>query len=516
MSLRIAVIGAGPKCLFALQDLHDAAPPGVVAAVDLFDPADPGCGAVWRADLPGALRMNSPAERVDARFSRFDETLAEWVARASPSRTGETYVPRRLAGAYLAEAYERLATSDRMSLRHVRQRIRGFGQGHGLLDAGAYDEVLLSTGHASVPRGLSDAGAVAPGTVVDVRGAALTGIDATLLLTEGRGGGWRAVAGDPLGRLAYIPSGAEPGLIRLVSRTGAVMTPKPEYSHPEVDRAVDRGRCVLDARLASARTRASGGAVPLDDLWRTLLETAADIAQSSGRETSRQRLWRTLLTGRPTADAAVWAGRDQARFLRERLEIDAGLRAPDESWILGRTWFGLFRSIVRGLDRAPRSGHDQALLRRIASQQERTAFGPPATSARKLLALSDAGLLEFRAGWLPAGSGLDAVTAGPGVLERADGGLFHDPLYADLHRRGAVSVRRGERGILTDADGTCIGADGAPVTGLAAIGRPTEDPVIGHDTLDRTLHEDGRRWAAAVIARAARRAGSRIEESVRA
>ena len=46
----------------------------------------------------------------------------------------------------------------------------------------------------------------------------------------------------------------------------------------------------------------------------------------------------------------------------------------------------------------------------------------------------------------------------------------------------------------------CIGRDGAPTPGLSAIGRPTEDSVIGNDTLGRTLHPHADRWARRVSA----------------
>jgi hypothetical protein len=40
--------------------------------------------------------------------------------------------------------------------------------------------------------------------------------------------------------------------------------------------------------------------------------------------------------------------------------------------------------------------------------------------------------------------------------------------------------------------------------GLAAIGRPTEDSVIGNDTLSRTLHPLADRWARRVLERSQR------------
>lgn len=76
-----------------------------------------------------------------------------------------------------------------------------------------------------------------------------------------------------------------------------------------------------------------------------------------------------------------------------------------------------------------------------------------------------------------------------------------DPLWRSLLTNGDVTVRPGERGILTDHTTTCINANGTPTHGLHALGRPTEDPIIGHDTLNHTLHGDCAAWAATIHTR---------------
>ncbi|GHC99704.1 FAD/NAD(P)-binding protein [Zhihengliuella salsuginis] len=519
---RIGVVGAGPKALFALQELHARLPDGARVAVDVFDPAAPGGGAVWDPELPAALRLNAPAAMVDARGAGWTETLADWIERVHPGHAGEPYPPRRLVGEYLRLAFEALAAGGRLELRHHRVRIGGLGDGSGLIDPSAYDEVLLATGHAGAPPRPAEAAAGIPaGAEATVRGAALTGLDAVLLLTEARGGRWRALPADPLGLLAYEPSGAEPSLIRLASRTGVLMAPKPEHPHPGLRPIVeaaaasvrDWGRRVRTTAAAPdpafPHTLAAAEAVPLDPLWRVLISAGREAADAYGVQTSGLRLWRALLTGCAGAEPEERAGRRPAEFLRSRLAIDAGLARPDEPWILGRLWQGVYRDMVGALDRLPRSARDQRRFRAIAAQQERSAFGPPAETVRKLLALLDAGLVEISVGVPAGGAIVDAVTTGPGILAApaapASAAEFHDPLYADLDRRALTTVRPGERGILTDADAACVGPAGHRTGWLSALGRPTEDPVLGHDTLDRTLHDDGRRWAAAVVDRLARR-----------
>ena len=100
---------------------------------------------------------------------------------------------------------------------------------------------------------------------------------------------------------------------------------------------------------------------------------------------------------------------------------------------------------------------------------------------------------------------VDAVLPGPGVLPGQDALL--DGLIDDGHAR----VASGRRGLDVDAAGSCRAVDGSLSVGLAAIGRPTEDAVIGNDTLSRTLHPLSDRWARRVVERQRSRASRAVE-----
>ena len=135
-------------------------------------------------------------------------------------------------------------------------------------------------------------------------------------------------------------------------------------------------------------------------------------------------------------------------------------------------------------------------------------LGPPELNARKLEALIDAGFVDpahSRGGRIETACGrsrlcsdagraeidvvVDAVLPPPGVV-----GL-ESPLLNGLIADGHARVRPGRRGIEVGADAICISAEGSESLGLAACGRPTEDSVIGNDTLSRTLHPQLDRWA---------------------
>jgi diaminopimelate decarboxylase len=57
----------------------------------------------------------------------------------------------------------------------------------------------------------------------------------------------------------------------------------------------------------------------------------------------------------------------------------------------------------------------------------------------------------------------------------------------------------GGRGLEVTVDTACVGRHGSPSPGLSAIGRPTEDSVVGNDTLNRALHPQADRWARRIL-----------------
>ena len=81
------------------------------------------------------------------------------------------------------------------------------------------------------------------------------------------------------------------------------------------------------------------------------------------------------------------------------------------------------------------------------------------------------------------------------------GAAGHGGLLAGLIARGHARVEPGRRGLDVASDGGCRARDGSLSAGLSAIGRPTEDSVIGNDTLSRSLHPHADRWARRVVQR---------------
>ncbi|MEV8181049.1 FAD/NAD(P)-binding protein [Specibacter sp. NPDC078692] len=547
--IRIAVVGGGPKSLFALLALHDLIPPGSRSRirVDVYDPHPPGSGSVWREAQPQALRLNVNAGIVDASSSLTSENFANWVHHAAPELSGEKYPPRALVGRYLREQFEFLRQHGNVTVSHRPYVVTGVERLgtqwmlKGPFGSSTYEEVLLATGH-----GLGDASprrppplellpgalnphplignysslttaAIRPEQSVWIRGAALTAYDVALLLTEGRGGSWQGLtSGAQLGKLRYIPSGREPQRITFASRSGLLMDPKSETVSPAITACLERFKPQL--WQWGRPHQATSDAGRLAGLWAILLRCAQECAQIMGVQTSAVTLWRTALTGVSVAaesGAACmtsspgpanlatedWLPEDwaPAELLRHSLLANHFLAPLTTGWLWARVWSGLYPELVAVMDRSSRSRQDWRQFLRVAGNLERFAFGPPELTARKLLALFDSGILHMTPASEEPEPGvvlIDAVTPSPGVLGApAPDGDPVSGLYLGLLRDGHVSVRPGERGLLTDRDATCIASDGSRTQSLAAVGRPTEDPTLGHDTLNRSLHGEHRLWA---------------------
>lgn len=489
--MRVAIVGAGPRGLFAVERLWAHAAPGTCLDVVLFDPRDPGVGAAYDPTQPEYLRLNVNSAVVSAAWPGEDTipSFNAWRLSTGEREPLEPFPPRALVGRYLGWFWGWLnqQTPSGSLLAHRSRNVAELAaSGAGwVVDGEIFDEVLLATGHErSWPGQLHGDGVipavfpvqrwlgeddVPPGCRVAFRGAALTFIDAALALTEGRGGRF---IGDWATGLAYERSGREPRTLWPVGRSGRWMDPKPQpgtllaEADPEILRV---GRAAV---LSAESPTASLGAVHT---------TAVALGAAPDRLAS------LLDPGRGDATAA----------LRQRLTAVAGSSDPGTSWALGHAWRGLYDALRY---RFEGTVEGFAPFARLASTLERVAFGPPPVNAAKILALIEAGLIDptslERAHFdgaspigLPAAPDVivDAVLPPPGVVPGS--------LVGRLVDDGVIVSPAGRRGVAVAPDANCLDRDGVPVPGLACIGRATEDVVIGNDTLNRALHPAVDLWA---------------------
>nr|WP_245193127.1 FAD/NAD(P)-binding protein [Kocuria sp. JC486] len=560
-TFRIAVVGSGPKALFALESLSRRlaarAPEDRAVQITVFHDNDdsPGTGTAYSLDQPDFLRLNVTSAIVDVHepgaAGRVVPDFAGWADACAPDLLRETYPPRAYVGRYLRAAWAAVegGLTAAAEVHHVPERVIAAAPAASATPEGGrwaltttaaepygpYDEVLLCTGHdddhaEALSRGWRSTIPLVPkvfpveenlgqaqvpaGSTVAVRGAALTFIDAALALTQGRGGIFTD-AGQ--GQLIYVPSGQEPAKILPVARNGLLLDAKP----PADDLPEEVHALLADAR---ARIRDSR---EMSEVLACVESTAACILRQRTTKAPSDADWQvsyTLRNGAPPESERLDRTR---RVLTMSVQAAEGSESVGPAWALGRAWSGLYPAIVEALSFREFEPAEWAAFMTTARAMERLAFGPPLVNARKVLALVDAGLVDLswmRSGFSIDGDGVhgpagqdgqdaqpdvvvDAVLAPPGIS------ASQQPLYRDLLDRGVLSVPPGRRGARITESGQAVDAVGATVPGLSLLGRPTEDYVIGHDTLNRALHNQPQRWAERMVQVAAEHATtSRTDE----
>lgn len=546
--MRLALVGCGPRGLFALERLAISLDRvesniGVALTVDIFEPhAYPGAGPNYDPDQPDFLVMNFASRHVDPwsrpALLRDSPNLVEWLEDRAPEWAHpDGFVPRRLVGEMLHEGFEWVV--EHLEARGVAVeiiearvgRIDPAGSGSWTVTAdasshGPYDEVLVATGHGSSRRDdfteslpdrpavvervfpldqLTDTTRVPAGSTVAVRGFALTWIDATLVLTEGRGG--RFVDDDcTRSGLRYCPSTDEVRLIVPFSRTGRPMAAKPVPGR--VRAPTEALESLWDDGRARLRELAAAGAVSVDDDLLPLLGAVASralaIAGGGGGDGDGARdadeAFERLLGDRASDP-------HPADGLLHSLDVARGRAPVDASWALGETWRHLYPALVERLGDGRLPAAEWPAFERLAREMERIAFGPPAVNVAKMLALHEAGLLTLPGELEPgeiyenAHVMVDAVLPAPGVDETS-------PVLGRLLEEGIVRHLAGTKGLETTPSAQAVSPGGEPVPGLSVVGRATEGSAIGHDTLSRTLHDRLDRWAERVVGSARPRAGT--------
>jgi len=277
-AFKVAIVGLGPKGLFALERLlynlynsdlaHDV-------EVYLFEPTGYfGAGKIYDPLQPEYLLMNYPNRNINVWSETYPAKLPidalsflEWLSKrqdCSVQEVDDAFSHRALVGLYLMECFEKLYELGSSFCKIVKHKatvfdILSMDEKTCLLFQNTklgnqfrlnVDELLLTTGHCSwkgrlennqnkkesvehevtqipfvypIKRKMS---AVSENAMVGVKGMGLTFIDTVLALTEGRGGYFSAKGNRAL---KYHPSYKEPKQIVAFSRSGLPMIPRSSY-----------------------------------------------------------------------------------------------------------------------------------------------------------------------------------------------------------------------------------------------------------------------------------------------
>jgi len=270
--LRIGLVGCGSRGLSIFERILSLSEerPGHPVIIDIFDSNLYGSG-VHRLDQPDYLLLNTVAGQLgvfpdaaafgslaDAR-ERPGRDFLTWCRDnnikvdpksgllAHEGRDVEPYdfLPRRLLGAYLADAFsEILATAPEwVTVRLHNQRVTALETTESQQfvlktpsDASAMvDRLILTVGHTGRAQGgghgcikdiyplLGSLDTIKPGEAVLIEGLGLSAMDALATLTSGRGGFYERISD---GNHVYHPSGNEP-VIFIQSRDGLPFRTRP-------------------------------------------------------------------------------------------------------------------------------------------------------------------------------------------------------------------------------------------------------------------------------------------------
>lgn len=522
--MRVGLVGGGPRALWAAEELFalfrdNDLPLSIVC----WDPEEPGAGRVYRADQPLCWRLNVRSDIVRTRLGSFSDWLesrqshdrkvivdgvgaeqADIRRLASPfsgkcemalSGEDKIFPPRALVGEFLRMSWLELArefkdVGGQNELRHVCARVEDIhsaDDGCRIEVANNLDEIvdeaLIVTGHAATWRGRWE-GAIAANDFaalnsikadsdVVVRGMALTFIDTCLALTEARGGRFvpdhrsedggqicgmhpnpAATPEERARKLRYIPSGKEPSRIFPFSRSAKLMSIKPAPSN----------------------------------IWSQVNFKHQEEFEERIRNCSDVEHLRVIL--REAEENLLDSARQFADSVR-RARKESVIQLPDRQWATGEVWRRLYGALVERVSYS--EDGDLEGFHDLEREMEPLAFGPPALTAKKIDALVEAGIVV-----LPLKGGepaippqdavrVDAVIAPPGVQP--------ETLLAKLVERGEATLLP-QGGVAVDRCGVLRGKH------VAVIGRDVSPRVIGHDTLNRTMHGEIPNWARMVLQRA--------------
>lgn len=481
--VKVAIIGAGPRGLWAAQELvgalcdraqHTQHTESTTAhEIVLFDPYSPGSGAVYRRDQPRMWRLNVRSDVVNAGALSLDQ----WRLRHGETEPLDPFPPRAVVGTYLEDCWNDLcATVSRensdptthctITLAHRRQFVSsvsrdgaGFripGEGNGATCGEYFDAVLATTGHPHdydgalihSPRAQDappvtplywDAELPASPQVIGVRGAALSFIDLCLYYGDSA----RQAHGH--GTLRILP----------VNRGGRLMEVKPAPDIPVPDLSS------FHSDIHQAQSTA--------EVEEVLLQAAQSLHPVSA-------------SGSPATDAdlrSVLAGTDfhgdAVSELRTSLDVATGTRPHTAASAVGTAFRELYQQLVD--DMVERGGPLPDFFP-LARRLERVAFGSPPVTAQVLLELIDEGIVDTR--FLGHPEAIDAWLQG-----QAYHGVLPD-LIVD-----ATIAPQGIPHIFPNLEGSPM---------FYASGRMNEHTVVGHDSLKRTVYRDIPRWAERIAA----------------
>ncbi|MFG6590789.1 FAD/NAD(P)-binding protein [Sulfitobacter sp. 1A12157] len=535
---RIAVIGFGPRGLGALEALaHRLIGTERRIEIDIYEPGPhPGAGPNFAPSEPAYCLLNIPNRDIAIRPPKGSRVghFAQWQDRpvdpdSFPSRAemGRYLMARR--DDLFAQGFTKTGVTCRVlpaSVARISPAASGWRVQSESGSEARYDEVLLTLGQPSVApdaqwaewqehaaRSGAEVAQAYPaaklraqaatwqGKQVAIRGLGLSTYDVLRGLTMAQGGRF-----DTAG---YHASGREPSRILPFSLNGHPPFPKPQDAAFDAlfDPTPEETAGFSQAAIAAVSARPEAAPLLISD---ALLPVVVHILTPQNVRAEQIENWLDAEWSDPGAQ-------DQSpplEALRHGIDLAAGEVAPSIGYTVGqvwRKWQDAWRAAFN-----PGNASPQTAKRLIDFDEglKRYSYGPPLSSARELLALIDAGLVDLSfatnpqitdsaQGWTLQAEGgaaevsviVDAVLPAPELS-----GIVGPPL-PDLISQGFLSPLSSDLAAATAPDGTLRGHDGRPVPGLCLLGRLALGSVTAVDSLHDCFGQSADRWAQGVIDR---------------
>ena len=573
---RVGIIGGGPKGLYGLErllaNLNVDKGSSNKVEIFIFDKTSFfGSGHIYRPDQPHFLLMNYANGNINAWSeskpkSKVKEQLSfiEWLQKhpqlsdASPN----SFSPRAVVGLYLNDCFEKLKEQSQPEIRintivgevldidyQKNSSSIIFKKSNEQLDQiSGFKHILLATGHPLPKKQEKEnhyfidfiypvnkkLDKLKPNTKIGVKGMGLTFIDATLALTEGRGGFFRE---ENNGEIKYQPSGKEPEMIFPFSKSGLPMIPRqatynaqnfePRYFiiNSVKDKIGGKYNFTNDLLPLIRQEIIFAYYQLLFNSYEKELKFYSDFEQVKiqidlfHQQYPKEKPFDLSVLFFPFEDKTHFSNDVLVKYLEyliteaEKGELESPIIRAASIW---RYLSDLFNKIYSfgGLDPASQKLFDTT----YAGLLNRTAYGPPITNAKKILAIAKAGYINFdycfsakvkctEDGFLLKAQSDKTINLDYLVDARIPKiSLKENPslLYKNLLNKGIASPF--ENGSLLGASYTpgCIGinrngylinTDNILLEDILVTGTPTEGVTYDNDTLSTSRNDFVSSWA---------------------
>ncbi len=571
---KIAIVGLGPKGLYGFERLLARLNSNLIndpLEIHLFNKTRfMGSGDVYRSDQPGYLLMNFSNKHINMwpneapqPLVQHPERFSQYLAReqnTTPAAIDSLYASRATVGAYLEQGFAELCNNVPENVlldKHIAEvnsiekqggnYVIGFKEEEKTLHLDGFQQILITTGHQRhkkcikpkvnriryiypVDETLKE---VTQHHTVAMKGLGLTFIDAALALTEGRGGRFTETTN---GNYTYSPSGKEPNHIYPFSKSGWPMLPKYNFDTPEnepplyvesiqpsTDAQLSFTNDILpllhqDMEFAYYNTLIAHKQVEL--IYHTdyeQIKAQIDAFHQAYPEYPEFSLKRLL---EPEFNPKLSTHQNILEYLTAFTEVaplnivhEAQLRAA-AVWKRVSPVFNTLYSFS-GLDPASHEEFDKHYFGKL----NRIAFGPPPDNLKKIIALAQAGIVDFRYARNPNlkcrenGISLNNgksqtfcdvlinARIPKNSIQKDATGLFLNLCRNELARpyiNHGKHTTYASGTVEIDRNGKLINARGIPEN-ITLYGTPTEGLVHDNDTLSRTRNNFADPWAQAVI-----------------